>query len=318
MEYGLGIPTRGPLADRASIEAIATRAEALGFSWLAVPDHLIVPRAIDSRYPYSDSGAFPGSESGECLEQFTLLAFLAAITTRARLLTSVTVVPHRGAIETAKLVSTIDNLSGGRFTFGIGAGWMEEEFEAIQAPPFAARGRVTDEIIEACRVLWSDGAPEHDGEFFRFSNITFLPRPVQRPGVPVWVGGESNAALRRAARIGDAWYPIHTNPRHPLNTAARFRDGVRRLHALAERHGRDPGGIGIAVWSNSFDETRPEQRVDGAHHLLTGGADALVDDIGTLTDIGVAQVLLNFQRADLERSLESMQRFADDVMAKVP
>ena len=220
MEFGLAIPTRGPLADRASIEAIATRAEALGFSWLAVPDHLIVPRAIDSRYPYSDTGAFPGSESGECLEQFTLLAFLAAITTRARLLTSVTVVPHRGAIETAKLVSTIDNLSGGRFTFGVGAGWMEEEFKAIQAPPFAARGRVTDEIIEACRVLWRDDAPAHDGEFFRFSNVTFLPKPVQRPGVPVWVGGESNAALRRTVRLGDTWFPIHTNPRHPLNTAA--------------------------------------------------------------------------------------------------
>ena len=316
MEYGLGIPTRGPLANRASIETIATRAEALGFSWLAVSDHLIVPRAIDSRYPYSDSGAFPGAATGECMEQFTLLAFLAAITSRARLLTSVTVVPHRGAIETAKLVSTIDNLSGGRFTFGVGAGWMEEEFKALQAPPFAARGKVTDEIIEACRVLWSDEAPEYDGEFFRFSNVTFLPKPVQRPGVPVWVGGESNAALRRTVRLGDAWFPIHTNPRHPLDTATRFRDGVRRLHALAEQHGRDPQSIGLAVWSNSYDESRPEQWVDGEHHLLTGGADALVDDTGMLAEVGVGQVLLNFQRADLERSLESMQRFADEVMAK--
>ena len=317
MEYGLGIPTRGPLATRESIETIATRAEALGFSWLAVSDHLIVPRAIDSRYPYSDSGAFPGAASGECMEQFTLLAFLAAITTTARLLTSVTVVPHRGAIETAKLVSTIDNLSGGRFTFGVGAGWMEEEFKALQAPPFAARGKVTDEIIEACRILWRDDAPAYDGEFFRFANVTFLPKPVQRPGVPVWVGGESNAALRRTVRLGDAWFPIHTNPRHPLNTADRFRDGVRRLHALAEQHGRDPASIGLAVWSNSYDETRPEQQVEGEHHLLTGEASALVDDIGTLGDIGVGQVLLNFQRADLERSLESMQRFADDVMEKV-
>ena len=316
MEYGLGIPTRGPLADRESIATIATRAEALGFSWLAVSDHLIVPRAIDSRYPYSDTGAFPGAVTGECLEQFTLLAFLAAITTRPRLLTSVTVVPHRGAIETAKLVSTIDNLSGGRFTFGVGAGWMEEEFNALQAPPFAARGKVTDEVIEACRVLWKEDTPEYDGEHFKFSNVTFLPKPVQRPGVPVWVGGESNAALRRTVRLGDAWFPIHTNPRHPLNTAARFRDGVRRLHTLAEQHGRDPKSIGLAVWSNSYDESRPEQRVDGEHHLLTGSASALIDDIGMLGDVGVGQVLLNFQRADLERSLESMQRFAGEVMAK--
>ena len=259
---------------------------------------------------------FPGAVTGECLEQFTLLAFLAAITTRPRLLTSVTVVPHRGAIETAKLVSTIDNLSGGRFTFGVGAGWMEEEFNALQAPPFAARGKVTDEVIEACRVLWKEDAPEYDGEHFKFSNVTFLPKPVQRPGVPVWVGGESNAALRRTVRLGDAWFPIHTNPRHPLNTAARFRDGVRRLHTLAEQHGRDPKSIGLAVWSNSYDESRPEQRVDGEHHLLTGSASALIDDIGMLGDVGVGQVLLNFQRADLERSLESMQRFAGEVMTK--
>ena len=318
MEFGLGIPTRGPLATRERIEAIATRAEALGFSWLAVSDHLIVPRAIASRYPYSDSGAFPGAATGECMEQFTLLAFLAAITSRARLLTSVTVVPHRGAIETAKLVSTIDNLSGGRFTFGVGAGWMEEEFKALQAPPFAARGKVTDEIIEACRVLWRDDAPEYDGEFFRFSNVTFLPKPAQRPGVPVWVGGESNAALRRTVQLGDAWFPIHTNPRHPLNTATRFRDGVQRLHAVAEQHGRNPQSIGLALWSNSYDESRPEQRVDGEHHLLTGGTDALIDDIGMLAEIGVGQVLLNFQRPDLERSLEAMQRFADEVMAKTP
>ena len=316
MEFGLAIPTRGPLATRESIRAIASRAEALGFSWLAVSDHLIVPRAIDSRYPYNDTGTFPGASTGECLEQFTLLAFLAAITTAPRLLTSVTVAPHRGAIETAKLISTIDNLSGGRFTFGVGAGWMEEEFKALQVPPFAARGKVTDEIIEACRVLWRDDAPEYDGEFFRFSNVTFLPKPVQRPGVPVWVGGESNAALRRTVRLGDAWFPIHTNPRHPLDTAARFRDGVRRLHALAEQHGRDPGSIGLAVWSNSYDETLPEQWVDGEHHLLTGRADALIDDIGTLADIGVAQALLNFQRSDLARSLDSMQWFADEVMAK--
>ena len=316
MEYGLGIPTRGPLADRESIASIATRAEALGFSWLAVSDHLIVPRAIDSRYPYSDTGAFPGAVTGECLEQFTLLAFLAAITTRPRLLTSVTVVPHRGAIETAKLVSTIDNLSGGRFTFGVGAGWMEEEFKALQAPPFAARGKVTDEVIEACRVLWQEEAPAYDGEHFKFSNVTFLPQPVQRSGVPVWVGGESNAALRRTVRLGDTWFPIHTNPRHPLNTAARFRDGVRRLHALAEKHCREPRSIGLAVWSNSYDETRPEQRVDGEHHLLTGGSSAIVDDIGMLAGIGVEQVLLNFQRSDLERSLESMQHFSDEVMTR--
>ncbi len=317
MEYGLGIPTRGPLAERSSIEAIARKAEDLGFSWLSVSDHLIVPRSIDSRYPYSASGTFPGAAGGDCLEQFTLLSFLAAITSRARLLSSVTVAPHRGAIETAKMIATIDRLCGGRFTFGVGAGWMEEEFEAIQAPPFAARGRVSDEIIQACKILWREDAPAFEGEHFRFSNITFSPKPVQRPGVPIWIGGESKAAKLRTVRFGDAWFPIHTNPRHPLDTVDRFRDGVSELHALAEKHGRDPASIGIAVWANLYDDTRPEAKVEGKHHLLTGGSEAIIDDIGHLGEIGVGQTLLNFQRADLERSLDSMQRFAEEVMPKI-
>lgn len=317
MEYGLGIPTRGPLAERRSIEAIARRAEDWGFSWLSVSDHLIVPRSIDSRYPYCASGTFPGADGGDCLEQFTLLTFLAAITKRARLLSSVTVAPHRGAIETAKMIATIDRLCDGRFTFGVGAGWMEEEFKAIQAPPFAARGRVSDEIIQACRILWREDEPAFDGEHIRFSNITFLPKPVQRPGVPIWIGGESKAAKLRTVRFGDAWFPIHTNPRHPLDTLDRYRKGVQELHALAEKHGRDPAEIGLALWSNLYDETRPEAKVDGKHHLLTGSTEAIIDDIGNLGEIGVRQTLLNFQRGDLERSLAAMQRFAEDVMPKV-
>ena len=103
----------------------------------------------------------------------------------------------------------------------------------------------------------------------------------------------------------------------PTRTVIRFRDGVRRLHALAEEHGRDPQSIGIALWSNSFDDSRPEQRVDDEHHLLTGGADALIEDLGALADLGVGQVLLNFQHADLGRSIESMERFAGEVMGKV-
>ena len=133
MDIGMTIPTRGPLAEPDVIEQLARRAEELGGAYLAVPDHIVVPRKIDSRYPYSASGDFPGSDSGSCLDQFTVLTFLAAVTTTPRLVTSVTVIPHRGALESAKLVASIDVLSQGRMTLGVGAGWMREEFEALGA-----------------------------------------------------------------------------------------------------------------------------------------------------------------------------------------
>ena len=152
MDVGMTLPGRGPLAEPNSLEQLARRADELGFSHLAVPDHIVVPRTIDSRYPYSASGDFPGAASGSCLDQFSVLSFIAAVTTKAQLVTSVTVIPHRGALETAKLVATIDVLSAGRMTLGVGAGWMREEFDALGAPPFDRRGQVTDEYLSLIHI----------------------------------------------------------------------------------------------------------------------------------------------------------------------
>ena len=191
MDVGLTIPTRGPLAAPDKIETLVHRAEELGFDHLSVSDHLVVPRNIASRYPYSESGAWPGAASGECLEQFTLLAWLAAITSRPRLITAVAVIPYRAAMHTAKIAATIDVLSQGRLVLGAGAGWMKEEFEAVGAPPFDERGRVTDEYLQAFKILWTENDPRLEGRHVRFDEITFLPKPVQKPHPPIWVGGES-------------------------------------------------------------------------------------------------------------------------------
>ena len=313
MEFGLTIPTRGPLATPEGVAAFARCAGELGFMHLAVPDHIVVPRTIDSRYPYSASGEFPGAASGACFDQFVLLAYVAAINSTARLLTSVTVVPHRGAVQTAKIVSTIDVLSGGRMILGVGAGWMKEEFAAVGAPPFEERGRVTDEYLQAFKILWTEENPRFEGEHVRFTDISFLPKPVQKPHPPIWVGGESPAALRRTARYGDTWFPIGNNPRHPLDTVARFADGVARMRAAAEKIGRDPSAIGLAFFANWFDETKSATTADGERLLLTGGSTAIADDIGGLGELGVTGLTLNFQRDTLESSLASMQRFAEDI-----
>ncbi|MGH6918198.1 MAG: LLM class F420-dependent oxidoreductase, partial [Geminicoccaceae bacterium] len=298
---------------RQSIEAMARRAEALGFAHLSLSDHLVVPRKIDSRYPYSESGEWAGAASGDCFEQLTELAFLAAITTKARLITGVAVIPYRGAVHTAKIAATIDVLSQGRMVVGVGAGWLKEEFEALGAPPFEERGRVTDEYLQAFKILWTEDAPRFAGRHVRFADVSFLPKPVQRPHPPIWVGGESPAALRRAARHGDVWFPIGNNPRHPLDTVARFGEGVQRLHQAAEQNGRDPKSIGLAFYAGWFDETRTASTAGGERHILTGTPAQVASDIDGLAALGVTDLVLNFQRATLDQSLASMQHFCDEI-----
>jgi probable F420-dependent oxidoreductase len=313
MDVGLTIPTRGPLATSEGIAAMARRAEALGFAHLSLSDHVIVPRSIDSRYPYSESGEWAGAASGDCFEQFTELAWLAAITTKPRLITAVAVIPYRGAVHTAKIAATIDVLSEGRMVVGIGAGWLREEFEALGSPPFEERGRVTDEYLQAFKILWTEDAPRFEGRHVRFSNISFLPKPVQKPHPPIWVGGESPPALRRTVRYGDAWFPIGNNPRHPLDTAARLAAGIKRLHQVAEQNGRDPSSIGLAYYAGWFDETRTIELEDGQRHLLTGSPAQIAEDVAALGELGVRDLVLNLQRDTLEPSLASMQHFADEI-----
>src|ERR1700693_4080243 len=155
MQIGCSAPTSGPLIETDSLLRIATEAEALGFDYVTVSDHVMIPPRAAPRNPYSDSGEFPSGAAAPRLEQLTAAAFIAAATSKLRIVTSVMVVPHRPAVLTAKILATIDYLSKGRLTLGIGAGWCKEEFEVINAPPFEDRGHVTDEWMMVCKELWS-------------------------------------------------------------------------------------------------------------------------------------------------------------------
>ncbi|HET6197706.1 MAG TPA: LLM class flavin-dependent oxidoreductase, partial [Acetobacteraceae bacterium] len=168
MQIGCSAPTSGPLIAPDSLVSIATEAEALGFDYITVSDHVMIPTSIASRYPYSESGEFPSGAGAARLEQLTAAAFIAAATSKLRIVTSVMVVPHRPAVLTAKILATIDYLSKGRLTLGIGAGWCKEEFEVIGAPPFDDRGHVTDEWMMACKELWSKEDPSFDGKYVKF------------------------------------------------------------------------------------------------------------------------------------------------------
>lgn len=317
MDFGLSIPTRGAVATTETIDAFAKRGEALGFRYFAVADHLVIPQSITSPYPYTNDRKMTGAASGDCLDSLSVMAYLAAATSTARLLTSVMVIPHRQPVVAAKMLATIDVLSGGRVTVGCGAGWMAEEFAAIGAPPFSERGKVTDEYLAIFKELWTKDAPAFEGKYARFSNISFLPKPVQKPYPPLWIGGESPTSIRRAARIGDGWYPVGSNPSHPLNTIARYRAAVASLRAQTEQNGRDGASIDLAYWANWYRENKTTTTDNGERHLMTGSNDAVVDDIGRLGEAGVQHCLFNFQRGTLAESLEAMERFAADVLPKV-
>jgi probable F420-dependent oxidoreductase len=316
MQIGCSAPTSGPLITPDSLVRIATEAEMLGFDYVTVSDHVMMPKSVVSRYPYSESGEFPSGAGAARLEQLTTVAFIAAATSKLRIVTSVMVVPHRPAVLTAKMLATIDYLSKGRLTLGIGAGWCKEEFEVIGTPPFDDRGHVTDEWMMACKELWSSEDPKFDGKYVKFADVVFTPKPVQK-SIPIWVGGESGPALRRTAKYADAWYPIGTNPQFPMDTLTRFKAGAAKLKEMTQKAGRDPSAVGLAYRVSSNPEAQPKGTVNGERKLFTGGGADYAGDIRALQDVGVTFFDFGLFGPSLDATITNMRRFKDDVMAKV-
>jgi probable F420-dependent oxidoreductase len=314
MEFGFGLPTRGPMAAPQSLATLARTGEELGFATISVSDHIIIPKTIDSTYPYNESGTFAGSPTGECLEQLSLLSYLVGVTSSAKLLTSVMVLPHRPPVLTAKMLATIDVLSNGRLLVGCGVGWMREEFEALGAPAYEARGSVGDEYIRAFKELWTSDNPSFEGKYCRFANVAFAPKPVQKPHPPIWTGGESPAALRRAGRLANVWYPIGSNPRFPVATPGQFADYAAKVKRHAQDAGRDPSSLGFAYSANWFNDQQASTLPDGQRRPLTGTPQQIADDIKHYEDLGVRHMMVNLQGETQAQTLERMQRFADRIM----
>ena len=314
MEFGFGLPTRGPMATPQNLARLAHQGEELGFAIISVSDHIIIPKAIASTYPYNESGTFAGSPTGECLEQLSLLSFLVGVTSSAKLLTSVMVLPHRPPVLTAKMLATIDVLSNGRLIVGCGVGWMREEFEAIGAPAYDERGSVGDEYIRAFKELWTSDNPTFEGKYCRFANVAFAPKPLQKPHPPIWTGGESPVALRRAGRLANAWYPIGSNPRFPVATPEQFADYATTVKHHALESGRDPSALSFAYSTNWYTDQQALTLPNGQRRPLTGTPQQIADDIKGYQEVGVRHMMVNLQGETLEQTLERMQRFADRIM----
>ena len=320
MKYGFTLPGRGPLATPETLGRIARTGEELGYDALFTGDHILVPRNIASPYPYTEGGEFPGSPSGESMEQLTLLAFLAGQTSRIRLVTSVIIVPHRNPLVAAKALATLDVLSGGRLVVGVGVGWMREEFEALNLPPFEERGAVTDEYIRAFKELWTSDDPHFEGKYVSFDNISFLPMPVQKPHPPIWVGGESRPALRRTAELADGWYPLGSNPTFPMGTPEQLAAGLERLATYARRFDRDPSEIETIYRTHQFELTDTAAPSTGSGQAddrlpFVGNAEQMASDVRAYQEMGVGSLVLDFlrQTEDLDVMLGRMERFAKEV-----
>jgi probable F420-dependent oxidoreductase len=315
MKFGISTLSRGILVTRQAYLDVACAAERSGFDFLSVNDHIVVPGDLGSAYPYVEGGHWSAAAHGHCFDQLATLAFLAGCTSRLRLLGSVMIVPYRPAVATAKMLATIDVLSNGRLMLGVGAGWMKEEF-ALLGASFEDRGRATDEYLEAFKALWTQDRPSYRGTHVSFSNVIFSPKPLQKPHPPIWVGGESPAALRRAVRLGDAWYPGNNSQTKPLDTVARLGAAIGDLHRMAEAAKRSPPSISVCLLvQDPFEWTERRTRDGTARRLFTGSSDDMMADAAALEALGVGHIAVRLGGASVQEALERVDRFGREVLA---
>jgi len=238
MHFGLLATNVGPAARPAAARQLATAAEESGFASLWTAEHVVFPASYESRYPYRQRGLGEPSESPELSDPLVWLSYVAAFTDRIRLATGVVILPQRNPLVLAKQVASLDVLSGGRVDLGVGVGWLREEFDAL-GMPWERRGERADDYIAAMRALWTDDPASHNGTFARFGPLYCRPAPDQG-SVPIFVGGSTQAAARRAGRLGDGFFPFNVD-------TDRLRDLVAICRRTAEEHGRDPGSVEIVT-----------------------------------------------------------------------
>ena len=286
MRFGVALPNYGSRATRQALMEIAQEAEALGYDSIWTTDVVVQTRSPeDERFWYS-------------LEALTVAAYLAAVTTRVQLGISVLVLAQRNPVIVAKEIATLDHLGDGRVILGVGAGYHEPQFRWLGAD-FERRGQRLDEYIAAMRELWTSPAPRFEGRYVAFSDVVFLPRTVQPRGPRIVVGGNSPAALRRAARLADGWHPTSLTP-------AQYATGMQQIRDLSD--GRPvEGSLRIrTVVDRSLDTSAVQVGLDGSPAELRARTKEY-------QAAGVEHLVISFEAEDLQTTLRDMQRFATEV-----
>jgi probable F420-dependent oxidoreductase len=306
MKYGISIIVRGEDATTSVLNSIAEKAEEVGLDALWASDHLIIPKQMVSRYPSAKDGQFPDSWKTSYFQPFSVLNYLAAKTERVRLGTSVLVLPMRNPIEVATQVAEMDQLSNGRVNFGVGVGWFAEEFEAL-GYSFRERGARTNEGLEICKALWSEGPATFQGRFYSFEDAHVGPKPVQRPHPPIYIGGSTDAALKRVAKYGDAWHPLKPTPEQILEIKP-------RLDALLEAEGRTGEGFPIAPKvSLKFQDGPPE----AGQAPTEGRPQDIIAALKRFRDAGATEFCFDAAAETEQVVLDTLNRFAQEIRPKL-
>ena len=311
--FGTSMPSRGDMASPANLRTLAQRAESLGFDSAWVSDHIILPRSVDSFYPYAANGVATFRPDEDYYEPLAALNFLAGCTQKIRLGTHVLILPYRNPVLTAKMISTLDVLSEGRFILGAGVGWMEEEFKALGLDTFARRGAVTDEYIQLFKELWTKDNPEFQGEHYQLSESGFQPKPVQKPHPPIWIGGHTNPAIRRAAKYGDGWMPIGLRPPAILEPEE-LAEKITRLRRLTMEAGRPEDAVSLCFSTGvTFDDSPGATR-----RMMSGRAEQIAADLRQYQDLGIRNFILGFPGDSVAAVDEAMEQFSKQVMPLIP
>lgn len=287
MKFGLIFANIGPLGAPDTLAGLAQAAERVGIESLWTVEHVVVPVGYRSTYPYDESGRIPAPDDMPFPDPLLPLAYVAAVTEKIRLGTGILILPQRHPLYVAKEIATLDVLSKGRMILGIGVGWLEEEFEALGIP-FADRAARTRESVNAIRTLWQAGPQSFDGKFFRWGPLESNPKPVQRPGVPIVVGGHTEIAARRAARYGDGFFPGLVD----FDTLASL---LAVLREECERVGRRAEDVEVTFIAPSPD----------------------VDLVHRLRDAGVKRICIGPPGFDLDSVRTGFERFAERVLTRV-
>jgi probable F420-dependent oxidoreductase len=301
------------MASPEALRTLAQRAEDLAFDSVWVSDHIVVPRRIESFYPYAADGVPTFQPEQPYYEPLSVLNFLAGCTQRLRLGTHVLILPYRNPVLTAKVLATLDVLSGGRVILGAGVGWMEEEFQALKLDTFAARGVVTDEYLRLFKELWTKEDPEFQGKYYQFSGAGFYPKPVQKPHPPIWIGGHTGPAIRRAAELGDGWMPIGLRPPAILEPEE-LAGKIARLRTLTRRAGRPEDAVAPCFSTDvAFERTPGPTR-----RMMCGRPEQIAADLRQYQDVGVQNFILNFRADSISGLQECMEQFSRQVMPLIP
>lgn len=297
MKFGIALPNFGMYAEKGSILRIVRAAEELGFDSLWVSDHIVIP---DSHKGFGNV----------FYEPLITLTYVSACTAKIHLGTSVLIMPYRNPIVLAKMLSTLDVLSNGRIILGAGVGWLKEEFNALGAP-YEERGAVTDEYIEILKVLWTEDEPRFEGKYYNFSRVKFLPKPVQKPHPPIWVGGNGKRAIERAVTLGNGWQPVGLTPEEMV-------EGVRYANELLSKKKEGPDFI-ISVRKNLQIKNTDEKRFAEAEdrETLRGTLDKIAEGIKKYREAGVSHVVFHVLSGSLEGIIESMEIFSKEIRPNV-